>query len=211
MTKICTHCKIEKEEKEFNKHSRRPDHLQCWCRKCATESRRAHYYSNLLEMRRHKNEYQKKYRVTHLEKLREHDRQSYQRNREAQLESARIYRTKNRSLINKKQIIKARENGIPPRSGYVYIAHFPHEMEGKNYYKIGQSKSPKSRMIRISSHAPIPVEIKVLIFTKDMSMLESELHHKFQEKRSNYEWYILEENDLNDILLNYSCLVPPFD
>lgn len=209
--KTCTRCKINKDEKEFNKNHNRPDGLQCWCRACCIEKRKNNYYSDLETTRKHKREYAKQYRIANIEKLREHDRKSYQRNREEQLKKASIYREKNRATINRKQIIKARKNGIPPRKGYVYIVHFPHELDGRNYYKIGQSISPRQRLIRLSSHSPVPVELNILIYTEDMSLLESELHHKFQNKQSNLEWYFLDNNDICYILKNYPCLIPPFD
>lgn len=79
------------------------------------------------------------------------------------------------------------------KNGYVYI------LGGAGYYKIGLSKDPKQRISSFAPKLPFDTEIVHIIKTNDMYRLESELHAKFSGKRSNGEWFELDESELEQI------------
>lgn len=208
--KICPECKIEKLSSEFTRCAQFPDHLSFYCRECAAKLRKVRYHANLEENRRKKNEEQKKRRRENPERFAEYDRTNYQRHRERELARGREYWRKNRWTINKKQILKLRKMGTPAQPGYVYFAKFPYLINEKCCYKIGISVQPLKRMKSISAHCPVPVSLEILIKTADMTLLEAEFHHRFSEGNSNKEWFFLSDDDINRVLSENECLLPPF-
>jgi hypothetical protein len=89
ITKVCTKCKIEKNENEFSKNKRTKDGLECRCKEC-----------------------EKQYREDNKEKLREQKRQYHQENREEILEKKKQYgleHKKEKSEYDKKYRLKNKE------------------------------------------------------------------------------------------------------
>ncbi len=78
--------------------------------------------------------------------------------------------------------------------GYVYLLQSP-----TSAYKIGRTKSPKSRSKTFGVQLPFEVEFIALIKTNDMLRLEAELHQQYAEKRVNGEWFNLSSEDVEYI------------
>lgn len=85
------------------------------------------------------------------------------------------------------------------RSGYVYVVKSP-----TGYYKIGRTKSPEDRLKTFEVKLPFEVEYVHLISTSDMVSTESDIHKYFAAKRTNGEWFALDEQDLA-ILQAWQC------
>lgn len=77
--------------------------------------------------------------------------------------------------------------------GSVYL------MEGDNYYKIGKAKDPISRHKTLSVKLPFEVEIVHTVESNQYGKLEKFLHEKFADKRTNGEWFKLDEDDIEYI------------
>ncbi len=77
--------------------------------------------------------------------------------------------------------------------GYIYV------MKMDNYYKIGKTKNKK----RLGEYTKLPTqpEYPILIKVSDFHDLERKLHTNYIDKRTrnNCEWYILTENDIEEI------------
>jgi len=78
--------------------------------------------------------------------------------------------------------------------GYIYV--LGNHIVGS--YKIGRTTTPKNRTSLLGVLAPFPVELMHL-FTcsgEEASEIESALHNKFADKRTNGEWFNLTSDDL---------------
>lgn len=82
----------------------------------------------------------------------------------------------------------------PPAPGYVYLMR-----NGRGHFKIGHSIHPRKRRSQLSSQRN-PVRIILLIPTRDMIALETELQRQFILKRIAGEWYRLDNSDINDLI-----------
>lgn len=74
--------------------------------------------------------------------------------------------------------------------GHVYL------LEGAGYYKIGRAKDISVRLQQISPRLPFKVRLLHTIKTDDMVEFEKALHNRFQDKRTNGEWFALDEADV---------------
>lgn len=74
--------------------------------------------------------------------------------------------------------------------GYVYV------IEGHGYYKIGLSTEPKKRIKNLQTSVPFPLRYIHLIATSYMVQTETLLHTTFAKKRTNGEWFALDEQDV---------------
>lgn len=78
--------------------------------------------------------------------------------------------------------------------GYIYV------MKMDNYYKIGKTKNKK----RLGEYTKLPIqpEYPILIKVYNFHDLERKLHINYIDKRTrnNCEWYMLCENDIEEIL-----------
>lgn len=84
------------------------------------------------------------------------------------------------------------------RDGYVYVIKSP-----TGHYKIGRASDPYDRMKVFEVKLPFEVEFEHLIKTKDMYLLESELHVRFESQRVNGEWFLLTSDDVAAIKQEY--------
>ena len=66
------------------------------------------------------------------------------------------------------------------------------------YTKIGKAKDPKFRERTLQSEKPT-----ISLFATCDSLVEPELHKKFESKRIRGEWFLLSEEDINYIMNNY--------
>jgi hypothetical protein len=78
-------------------------------------------------------------------------------------------------------------------SGYVYV------VKSGNYFKIGKTKSPKSRISSLQTGNPENIEPIYVIKCNNMSALETDLHRRFYNKRIRGEWYALNSEDLKHL------------
>jgi len=94
------------------------------------------------------------------------------------------------SMIGRKGIVQGSISKPESKSGIVYL------LKSGEHYKIGLSKSTNRRMMDISPKLPIEPRLIHTIQTKDMYDLEATFHEHFKEKRTNGEWFLLTENDV---------------
>ncbi|MGI5927017.1 MAG: GIY-YIG nuclease family protein [Thermacetogeniaceae bacterium] len=89
----------------------------------------------------------------------------------------------------KKEI--ARKVKVGKNEGVVYVI-------GDTYgnYKVGYAKSFYMRMEDFMTMFPYGPEVIKIIKTKEMRMLERELHDKFRHKNIRGEWFKLSDQDL---------------
>jgi len=91
----------------------------------------------------------------------------------------------------------AHENKIIDTAGSVYIF-------GSNehkFFKIGYGNTPFQRMSDYkSSKLPFSIEMLHVIPCDNKVKAEAELHRLFHDKRTNGEWFRLDENDIEKIL-----------
>lgn len=78
----------------------------------------------------------------------------------------------------------------PDSSGYIYV------LKSDYGYKIGKTKSLKSRTQLFGVKLPFDFSIAFTFFSEKFSQLEVDLHQLFRERRVNGEWFELEEQDL---------------
>lgn len=57
------------------------------------------------------------------------------------------------------------------------------------YYKIGCSKYPKTRMKRMQTGCPFKMELVFSVFCDEAFVLEAALHHVYEDKHSYGEWF----------------------
>jgi hypothetical protein len=76
-------------------------------------------------------------------------------------------------------------------TGYVYLIK-----SASGYWKIGRTVNPDDRIKTFSVKLPFEVEYEHLIPCGDHVKAEAELHKRFASKRSNGEWFCLDETDI---------------
>lgn len=86
------------------------------------------------------------------------------------------------------------EPELPTNPGFVYLLQSP-----TSAYKIGRTKNPENRLKTFEVKLPFEVEFVCLIKTPHMSVLESQLHARFADKRVNGEWFDLLPEDVEYI------------
>ena len=77
-----------------------------------------------------------------------------------------------------------------PKEGWIYI------LEGGGYYKIGQAVNVDSRLEQFTPKLPFTTKLFHCFITTDMDHWEKKLHVRFADKRTNGEWFKLDEADL---------------
>lgn len=80
------------------------------------------------------------------------------------------------------------------KKGIVYL--LKGKNEGKKFYKIGRSTDGERRVNEIKIQLPFPVEKIHQIEADDCIKIERHWHNYFKEKRSNGEWFVLNESDV---------------
>lgn len=87
------------------------------------------------------------------------------------------------------------------KPGFVY---FLDSREG--FFKIGRTVDPDGRFRQFVPLLPFKTELTHLISCDDYCDAESKLHDRFAEKRSNGEWFRLDESDVESVkdLIGYA-------
>lgn len=80
--------------------------------------------------------------------------------------------------------------------GYVYLLKVRNE---SNLYKIGRSRVPHNRLKTFNVKLPFQVDLIALIKTDNMYSLEKMLHRRFDDKRSDGEFFYLTTEDVQAI------------
>ncbi len=79
-------------------------------------------------------------------------------------------------------------------SGQVYL------LKAGPFYKIGKSKNAEKRIKQIKLQLPYPVEVVHVITTTEYSSLERFYHRRFENKRTNGEWFLLTDEDVREFV-----------
>lgn len=82
----------------------------------------------------------------------------------------------------------------PQINGYVYI------LRSGDFIKIGKSKDVDQRVTQISPKTPMPVVLLHTIASDDMSWAEAALHRHYSHYRTNGEWFLLPQSELDWLL-----------
>jgi hypothetical protein len=107
--KICTKCKIVKDESEFSKRAKSVDGLQPYCKECQRQYNLDHkeeirehrkQYSQRPEVKQRKKESDKQYNLDHKEEKREYNKQYYEENKEEIKEYQKQYYEENKEEIS---------------------------------------------------------------------------------------------------------------
>lgn len=77
------------------------------------------------------------------------------------------------------------------KAGFVYLISSP-----DGHYKIGCSKDVPTRSKALGIQLPYPVELIHTIKASDMYWAEGHLHNTYSDKRTNGEWFRLEDADV---------------
>lgn len=112
-----------------------------------------------------------------------------------ELENARLISVETQD--DRRHIIYPYEEGVSRTRairGFVYL------IACGVYYKIGVSKTPNERIVRLSTLPPFDVKLVCLLKTGDMYSLEKQLHDKFADKRVNGEWFLLSSSDIEYVV-----------
>lgn len=121
----------------------------------------------------------------------------------------KAHRFLNQDMLTKPDWIKTYlddlvKNNRPPKPveekkkrtkpGFVYLLK-----ADNGYHKIGYTKDPKSRAKTFGIQLPFEVAFECLIKSDDMVKLETELHQRFADKRTEGEWFKLDKSDVEYI------------
>lgn len=89
----------------------------------------------------------------------------------------------------------SRETVVATRnqSGCVYL------LKSNGLYKIGITQNLEARIASLQTGSPDTIEVIHTIKTSNMTMLENELHNKFESKRVRGEWFKLNDWDVEYI------------
>lgn len=79
-------------------------------------------------------------------------------------------------------------------NGYVYI------LRSGDFIKIGKSKVVDQRVTQISPKTPMPVMLLHTISCDDMSWAEAQLHRYYARYRTNGEWFLLPQEQIEWLL-----------
>ena len=78
----------------------------------------------------------------------------------------------------------------PTRNGHIYVVHT------NGYHKIGRSSNVKERINGLRATVPTPLELICTIPSTDTYTDEKNLHERFDDKRTQGEWFELTEEDI---------------
>ena len=92
------------------------------------------------------------------------------------------------------QYIRPKGGFVPGKpydpSGHVYL------LKAGNYYKIGRTTDVSRRIIQLGLQLPWPATLVHSIPVSHMAWAERHLHAKFYSKRTNGEWFDLDDDDV---------------
>lgn len=106
----------------------------------------------------------------------------------------KIFATKTKHDIRNEEMQKIYDEN--KNAGYVYLM-----MSGNGFHKIGLSKNVDRRNGELNRQFPVDIRVVRTITCYDMRKVEKSLHKKFANKRIEYEWFKLDETDI-DWLMN---------
>ena len=113
--KICTKCKEEKAEGEFNKRKSSKDGLDGWCKECALESTNKYKKNNLEKVRKQNRESKRKWREENPDACRESHKKWVEANRERMSELRKENRRNDRfGTLLKDSAARAKKLGYVP-------------------------------------------------------------------------------------------------
>ena len=79
------------------------------------------------------------------------------------------------------------------------IAGWDYVLQADKYYKIGKASNVSKRFKGISTKLPFKSSLVCKIKTDDMTQLETSLHEKYAEYRTNGEWFILPPEEVEEL------------
>jgi hypothetical protein len=95
-------------------------------------------------------------------------------------------------MNDNRQVTHNKEKSII--SGYVYL------MRASNgYYKIGKTKNLVHRNNELLRQFPLRIKIIHSFFAPDNTLVESDLHRMFKDKRLQGDWFALNKEDIGFI------------
>jgi hypothetical protein len=117
---------------------------------------------------------------------------------------AQIARLKREAALDKEWSERLRRCGMGTsrREEFVYLIR----CASTNYYKIGLSVDPRSRLKQLQGATPSPLHLRLTIPARCGGFLEQALHAHFRSKRVRGEWFAL---DLADVAELVAGRLPP--
>jgi hypothetical protein len=88
-----------------------------------------------------------------------------------------------------------------PNAGFVYIVRGLNGPE--EYFKIGRTVNPDSRLKTFKNKFPFTVEYALVIRSDNYKKLEKDLHYRFKDKRVEGEWFRLTYQDMHQLYNEY--------
>lgn len=102
-----------------------------------------------------------------------------------------------------------RKRGTPNKNSQQGVAHLidhhgrdsmVYLMKASDRYKIGFTTNMGWRFRKVVGLCPYPLELIWILKTQDFRDIEKGLHNIFKSKRVHYEWFLLSQNDVDQIL-----------
>ena len=97
-----------------------------------------------------------------------------------------------RSIKSREEDRQRPKPGKTKKPGYIYLMHGL----GTEWYKIGLSKNPSVRAQSLGTKSPFQIEILKTYKTKNMKPEEEYWHERFSSKRTEGEWFTLNDADI---------------
>lgn len=88
------------------------------------------------------------------------------------------------------------------KKGYLYLVN----VVGTSYYKIGIAKDIKSRLIGIQTGNHMEIKCAEWVMISDVRKKEKELHIKYKAFNHRNEWFLFNEELLNEVIDIFSNL-----
>lgn len=82
-----------------------------------------------------------------------------------------------------------------PKPGFVYIL----KAFNSDLRKIGRTTDPANRLHTFEVKLPFHVSYELVIKSPDAKKLERDLHQRFASARTDGEWFLLSDSDINDL------------
>lgn len=111
------------------------------------------------------------------------------------LTERKIYRSQIRKAIEAFMLNKAKEKESKIGTEYVYIIR----MGDTEFYKIGYSNNPDSRLITLQNANPYTLEFVLKKRTVYAKKLETLLHQTYKDKQVKNEWFKFTEKEIEEI------------
>ena len=87
-------------------------------------------------------------------------------------------------------------------AGYLYFI----KAKGTDFYKIGISDNPESRLKQLQTGNPVQLELVSSIYCLYPKDRESELHSALSELNENGEWFSIKDDDVKELIEQEYCL-----